>query len=147
MKFIADFMCCRLGRWLRLFGYDVIIYKEPSRKKLILLSLKELRTIITRDSKLSNKAYSIIKLKSTDFREQLKEIKNYGIKIETNMLYSRCSICNGEIIDINKDDVYGKVPPYVYETNNEFYSCKECKKIYWSGSHRKLIEKELQNLI
>lgn len=136
-----------LGGGFRLLGYDVLIYRESDRKKLVMLSLKEARIIITRDKKLSNKAFGVIRINSSDFRQQLKELKRHGIEINTDMLYSRCSICNGEIIPVNKVEVEDKVPPYVYENINEFYICSLCKKIYWSGTHRKLILDELKKII
>ena len=47
----------------------------------------------------------------------------------------RCSLCNGELTRVDKADVICKVPERVAQRNDEFFICKDCRQIYWKGTH------------
>lgn len=142
MKFVCDFMLGRLARWMRLLGYDTEFIKETDFHKLIVFADKEERSIITRNSRLKD-LKNVIYIKEERIEEQLKIILT--LFPETNPL-TRCSICNAVIVKIKKEDVYGMVPEYVYKTHNNFYSCPNCKKIYWEGTHIELMRDFLKRL-
>ncbi len=142
MKFVCDFMLGRLARWMRLLGYDTEFLKETDYNKLIVYAEKEGRTIITRNSRLKD-FKNVIFIKEEKIEKQLQIILT--LFPETNPL-TRCSICNTLIEKIGKEDVYGKVPEYVYDTQNNFYFCPECKKIYWEGTHIELMREFLKRV-
>lgn len=145
-KFLVDFMCGRLAKWLRILGYDAKFSKDTSRTKILIDSLRENRIVLTRDTKLSSKkAYKLILIKSDKIRDQVKQvIKELKLVLNPDKFFSRCSICNVEVEPIPKEKVKDEVPLYVYETTNEFYHCPECKRIYWQGSHYELFLKEVE---
>ncbi|MCS7151447.1 MAG: Mut7-C RNAse domain-containing protein [Endomicrobia bacterium] len=145
-KFIVDFMCGRLAKWLRILGYDAKFSRDTSRNKILMDSLRENRIILTRDTRLSSKkAYKLILIRSDKVREQVSQvIKELHLKLDKNKFFSRCSICNVVVQSISKDSVRDCVPQYVYETNDEFFYCPECKRIYWQGSHYTLFVKEVE---
>jgi hypothetical protein len=58
-----------------------------------------------------------------------------GIEQNAIRLFSRCIHCNLPIDKIDKNEVYGLVPDYIWETHDAFNRCNQCKRIYWSGSH------------
>ncbi len=148
-KFIVDFMCGRLAKWLRILGYDAEFIKDASRDKILLESLKEQRIILTRDTRLSQKkAYKIILIKSDKIREQVKQvIKELNLSLDKNKFFSRCSICNKKVIPVQKQEVKNLVPEYVYEHINEFYKCPQCGRIYWQGSHFDLFLNDIEKII
>ncbi|MFN3550187.1 MAG: Mut7-C RNAse domain-containing protein [Endomicrobiia bacterium] len=149
IKFLVDFMCGRLAKWLRILGYDTEFYKETERDKILIESLREQRIILTRDTKLSNKkAYKVLLIKSDKIREQIKQVlKEFNLKLDKEKFFSRCSLCNKLVVKIEKEKVKDEIPLYVYETQNEFYQCPECKRIYWQGSHFELFNKEIQQIL
>ena len=38
----------------------------------------------------------------------------------------------------------GKVPPYIYQSKTTFSRCPSCEKVFWEGTHRKKMEKEVE---
>jgi uncharacterized protein with PIN domain len=148
-KFLVDFMCGRLAKWLRILGYDAEFVKDTSRHKLIMKSLSEQRIVLTRDTRLSKKkVYKLILIKSDKIREQVRQvIKELNLKLQKEKFFSICSICNKKVEPVEKEKVKGLVPLYVYQTINKFYQCPECKHVYWQGSHYDLFLKEVEKLI
>lgn len=149
-KFIVDFMCGRLARWLRILGFDAEFFNDTSRSKILIESLKNQRIILTRDTHLSKKkAYKIILITSDKIRQQVKQvIKELNLKLNPKDFFSICSICNKKVQKVNnKNEVEGLVPKYVYENINDFYKCPECERIYWQGSHYYLFLKEIEKNI
>jgi len=152
MKFLCDQMLGTLAKWLRIYGFDTYFANsEISDDELLKISKDEDRILLTRDKKLVQRAHKEniknIEIKTTDVNEQLKIVLK-DLTIDKNKVLSRCILCNSVIDEIKKKDVDGKVPERVFETNEEFWFCKKCNKIYWKGSHyENMIEKmdELKN--
>ena len=148
-KFLVDFMCGRLAKWLRILGYDTEFFKEHSRSKILMQSLQQQRIILTRDTKLSSKkAYKILLIKSDKIRQQIKQVlKELNLKIDKEKFFTICSICNKKVLPADKESIKSFVPAYIYETQNEFYQCPQCKRIYWQGSHLELFNKEIEEIL
>lgn len=148
IKFIADFMLGRLARWLRILGYDTLYQNNFLPKEIMLLSLQEKRTILTRNTRLSpKKCWDIFYLKSDDYQQQLLEvIKHFGLKYTPEQMFKRCSICNTLLRQVNKSDYYEEIPDYIYRTHSEFYRCDTCQQIYWPGTHIEFIQKILNQI-
>lgn len=148
-RFIVDFMCGRLAKWLRILGYDAEFVKDISREKILLESLKEQRIVLTRDTKLSSKkAYKLILIKSDKIREQVRQvIKELNLVIDKNKFFTICSICNKKVVAVSKEKVKDLVPKYVYENISEFYECPQCNRIYWQGSHFDFFLDDIEKVI
>lgn len=68
--------------------------------------------------------------------EQLREVVSaLDIEKEDIRPFSRCIKCNTSIRRVEKNAVRGKVPDYIWETQDTFLTCSHCRRIYWSGSH------------
>jgi len=140
MKFIVDNMLGKLARYLRFLGYDTY-YSNSTIKddEIIEIASREKRILITRDKELASRYKNSFLLRTTDSKEQLKEvIKKFNLG--NSKILTRCSICNVELIRINKEQAKGKVPEKIYENFNEFYICPSCGRYYWLGTHAMNIE-------
>ena len=149
MKFLVDRMCGRLAKWLRLLGYDASYVTQAQKpEEIIYDSLREQRVILTRNLRISRaKGFKVYYVKSSDFFSQAKEVVGeFKLKIGEDKIFTRCIHCNGGIKKIEKREVEGLVPAYVYQTCEAFYCCKNCKKIYWKGSHLELARKILNRM-
>jgi len=149
LKFMADSMLGRLARWLRILGYDVVYEHSISDNDLIARALRENRIILTMDRELANRksAKNALLLRSDDYKEQLKHvITHYKIDCESH-IFSRCLLCNERLDSIEKEKIKDKVPPYVYATHYEFDICPQCRRVYWSGTHRCNILKKLDEIV
>jgi uncharacterized protein with PIN domain len=147
-RFLVDFMLGRLCRWLRLIGEDAEYFTGDDKGGIVYRSLKDRRIILTRDTRLSKKrALKIYYVTSDDFREQLKQVINeFNIAIDSNRIFTRCIQCNNALKPFPRKMVEGKVPEYVFQTQEEFSVCDRCQKIYWKGTHRDLIKKVLDKI-
>ncbi len=137
LKFISDGTLGKLSRWLRIAGYDVYYNFSKTPEEILSIHLKEKRIILTRNKWLLKNGIPglILFINSTNFIEQLKQvIDHFNLDIESS-LFTRCSLCNNILSRINKKDVADRIPEYVYKTQNEFYICNDCGRIYWEGTH------------
>lgn len=147
MKFIADGMLEKLSRWLRLGGKNVVcindlITEEENEDEILLeLAEKESRILITSDLELHRKALrknleSILIEETEDIAKQLLKItKSIGEEIEFKAETSLCPVCNGDLNAVEKTTISDEVPKQVIKENDEFWKCKSCGKIYWTGGH------------
>ena len=137
-KFLVDFMLGRLARWLRILGYDAVYTKKVIDSLLMVNAYKEGRIIITRNTRLYRRAgpANAVFINSDDYKEQVREvIKVLDLEFDRGMFLSRCADCNLPLINISKEMAQTKVPEYVFQTRNDFRTCPQCKRIFWSGSH------------
>lgn len=150
MKYIVDSMLGRLATWLRILGYDSEFFHEAEDKGLLLRALKENRTIITRNSHLRKRlGLKIIFIKSDFIREQVRQLLTEQADefvLVKERLFSRCTLCNREVESVPKENVRGRVPPYVYDTYATFSQCTRCHKIYWQGTHWEKLLQELKTM-
>lgn len=139
-KFIATFEVGRLCKWLRILGYDTEYFNKGKKSQLIMRSLREGRVILTRESNLSRySGIRTIRIKSDLVEEQVRQVlRQMRLKTEKDKMFTRCVLCNRPIHNVKKEDVKSKIPPYVYKTQNIFFKCQDCEKIYWKGTHWKL---------
>lgn len=139
MKFLADAMLGKLAKWLRMLGYDTLYFADSDDDELIRIAIREDRILLTRDELLCRRRMIRSRCFFVDWGstgEQVRQVmKRFSLKLSRENLFTRCTICNGEIVPIAKSDVVDRVPPYVYKTQNEFGYCKRCDKIYWRGTH------------
>lgn len=146
MKFLCDRMLGTLAKWLRIYGFDTFYANSGlDDSDLINISKKENRIFITRDKNLVFKArrenITVIQIDSTIIDDQLLMVLK-DIKIDNDLFLTRCLLCNSIIKDIKKEKVRDKVPERVFRSNDKFWFCNKCKKIYWKGSHyEKMLEK------
>ena len=140
MKFLVDCTLGKLVLWLRVLGYDTIYCETTINNGSILKrGIEEKRIIITRcrDSMQRNYTGSMIVISADKVWDQLEEMKReINFVPDPGKLFSRCVNCNSELRRIDRMDVKGLVPTYVYETHTQFKSCCKCGRIFWPGTHR-----------
>jgi len=135
-----------LAKWLRLLGFDTFYANtEITDEELLEIAKRDNRTIISRDKGLvrsgKKQKLDVIEMYDTDLDDQLNKVLEI-IKINENLILSRCTICNTILEDIEKNRVKDRVPKKVFENNEKFWFCSKCDKYYWTGSHYdKIIEK------
>ena len=138
MKFILTPELGRLSKWLRILGFDVAYISRDDITALIIQALRDNRIILTRNTRLLNKLRvgRAIGIKSDSVSLQLKQVLgDLNIRVDQQNMFSRCTICNTELSRVDKEKIQGKVPEYVFNTQEEFFSCLACRRIYWAGTH------------
>lgn len=137
LRFLLDCMLGSLAKWLRLMGYDAT-YAQLEDDLLILKARNEKRVLLTRDAELARHSYRKLGvhtflIKSTNLTEQLKEVTSeFNLKPKET---SFCPLCNVGLKPAKKKSIIGKIPPYVFKTQERFTQCPECHRLYWRGTH------------
>lgn len=148
-RFIADSMLGKLAKWLRLAGVDVKYDKNIGDDVLIQRASSEDRVILTRNRFIEKRkdAKDYLLIWSDHLTEQILEFARVFELGTLEYAFTRCILCNTLLEEVSKNSLSGKVPHYVWETQNEFRQCKSCGRIYWAGTHRENAERFLKKVI
>ena len=150
MKFLVDQMLGTLAKWLRFSGIDTYYATQSIHDdELLHIAKKENRVLVTRDKELIIRAQKrdiqVIPVFTRVLDEQLKKVL-IQTTVDSTQILSRCSLCNTQLISIVKEKVKDKVPDNVYQTNETFWICPTCHKIYWRGSHYDKILQKIKDI-
>jgi len=146
--FAVDKSLGTLAKWLRILGYDTL-YEADASSREFYARLEDPRILITRTIKIQKAfaSHNHVFITSAFLFEQLKQVVDQiGINPADIQPFARCIHCNLPIGEVNKNDVYGLVPDYIWETHDVFNRCSQCERIYWSGSHGERILEIIKKL-
>ena len=147
MRFVADKMLGKLAKWLRIIGQDVTYGPHLSGYGLIRAARREGRLIYTRDRSVAKKSPpEYLMIQSDRFRDQLKQVVQACRLDPVKNPFTQCLECNTLLDPIPKNSVQGKVPPYVFSTQERFSFCRKCQRIYWPATHQQRMLEELKTL-
>lgn len=136
-KFILDVHLGKLARHMRMLGFDTLYKNDLEDEVIVKLSLKEKRTILTRDVgllKRKNITHGYF-IRNTKTERQIEEVV-LRFQLENHIKeFSRCIDCNGLLESIEKEKILEKLPSKVKKFYTEYFICSNCSKIYWHGSH------------
>jgi uncharacterized protein with PIN domain len=149
-RFIADTMLGRLARWLRAMGCDVEYFPAIGDAELVQRGALNGRLILTRDTLLilrrpaRNNHFFVA---GDHFRDQVRQVvRAFTIEPFAGFL-TRCLECNAPLQEIDRKSVEGRVPPYVFATQEKFRGCASCGRLYWGGTHRERMKEELRVML
>ena len=147
--FIANGHVAKLGRDLRLLGLDTLIETNSGDQRIINLSNKERRMILTRDLNLlkNGSARFGYWVRSTDPEMQLKEVLHRFDLRKQMKPFTRCTTCNGLLKEVSLEKIADKVPPKVKEWCSKYKQCNRCGKIYWKGSHYEKLKEKVEQVV
>lgn len=136
MKFIADAMLGSLAKRLRLLGFDVLYDPSSTDNEVLRLSLEQARTILTRDTAFASRplASNHILITDDNIDRQIEQVLAFVPATASDAL-TRCSVCNGLLDAMNRNDARDLVPDHVFSTIDAYRRCRDCGRVYWEGSH------------
>lgn len=137
-RFMLDVHLGKLAKYLRLLGFDTVYDRDAVDDAAIInQALKEKRIILTRDIGLlkNKKVTHGYWLRATNPKLQVKEILLRFNLINDMKPFTRCLECNGELVRLRKPSSAKKIPARIKATHQQFNECRDCKRIYWEGSH------------
>ena len=147
-RFIVDANVGRLARWLRIMGYDALFLPGVEDADLVRLALAEGRAILTRDRlvmrrrAIASGRVSALLIGGDRLGEQLRQVvEAYGLNASGG--FSRCVECNEPLVTVERGEARGRVPDYVFATQETFVECPSCTRLYWRGTHWRNMVREL----
>jgi uncharacterized protein with PIN domain len=150
VRFLADAMLGKLAKWLRTLGCDVAYDPDISDREIAERGHREGRVILTRDTLLIRRREvrdNHFLVHGDSYRDQLRQVVDHFAIDPKGGLFTRCVRCNEPIAEVDKLQVAGKVPPFVYETQESFGSCARCGRIYWKATHWEEMERHRKEMI
>lgn len=129
----------RLGCLLRTLGWDTADYRGAIDRGFLNAALKEGRIALSRKRDMARRNYrgTLIIIEEDQAKDQLRTlIKRLRLNIEPESVFTICLECNARLMPVAREEVDGKVPPYVFVTQKEFRKCPACGRIYWAGTHK-----------
>lgn len=146
-RFIVDVNLGRLAAYLRLVGFDCRYRNDFTDAYIIETALAEHRIILTRDigllkdGRVTHGAF----VHATEPLEQLREVIE-RFQLENRLRrWTRCMKCHGVIESIDRDDPdIERVPDDVQARFDTFGRCRDCRRVYWPGSHFDRVRERLE---
>ncbi len=153
IKFIVDHNVGKLAKWLRIMGYNAVLFTEKDDGLMVKTALAQNRVILTKDTQIMRRRVvtsgrlKVILIAHSDPKAQLRQIVD-ALNLDYQFRpFSLCLECNEVLIEKSKDQVQELVPPYVFKTRSKFVECPSCHRIYWQGTHWEAMNRELKRLM
>lgn len=152
--FLVDENVSGLAKWLRLVGWDTVTLAFGSRDdEVVMKAFDEGRVILTNDRILSTKLdreLCFFLPQESLFQQFIRVVNKFSLP-QKQCWFSRCTICNSFIKPFEKKDFKELRPPEKIEQKYKsgelrLWSCPQCDRFYWKGSHLERIERTLSSL-
>jgi uncharacterized protein with PIN domain len=148
--FVADVHLGALVRLLRMLGFDVLYDKDLNEQQLLTAALQSGKVLLSRGRRIFQHkllSYGCL-IHSEAPQEQLQQVLQ-RFQLQNKLKpFSRCIICNCELVAVRKEAVVTQLLEQTNASFNEFWQCTCCKRVYWKGSHfykmQRFIEEKLQ---
>jgi len=151
MKFIVDANVGKLTKLLRLLGCDAVFFTGPNDGQMISRALAEQRIILTRDTHIPK--WGVVRrgevrallIRSDDPGQQADQVVR-EFRLHRDEAFSLCLECNVPLTSVDREAARNRVPPYVFQTQQQFLECPGCHRLYWRGTHWADMVRRLERL-
>jgi uncharacterized protein len=151
-RFITDQNVGKLTKFLRLLGFDTIFFIGESDTQMVQRALEDNRVILTRDTHIPKRRLvtsgkvKVVLIKSDNIDDQIQQVINELNLAGIIKSFILCLECNRPLSVRTKEEITGKVPPYVFQNQRDFMECSECRRIYWKGTHWQAMIKKMEKI-
>lgn len=139
-KFITDASLGRLAKWLRILGYNTVVFPNQAGREMLRQAATEGRIVLTRRKDMTGRQFSgcLFLITGVDVASQLNDvISKYSLKVDQQKMFGICLECNEKLYPVTREAVHDLVPPFIFENCTEYNQCPRCHKIYWAGTHQR----------
>jgi uncharacterized protein with PIN domain len=136
-RFVCDQHLGKLARLLRILGFDTLYQRDWREAEICRRAVADQRAILTCSrALLKRKQVTVGRLiRSRHADRQLQEVvQRFGLAARVS-LFGRCSLCNGELTEVPKQRVAGRVPAQTWLWLDRYFLCRGCDQLYWEGTH------------
>lgn len=136
-RFLVDINVSKVGRLLRMAGFDAVTHPHWPDRKLAACAVTEKRLLLSKDrALLMRRQIEFGRLiRAIEPTAQLHEVINLLALQDQMHPLSRCMICNSPLEPVAKKEIYHLLEPLTRKYYQEFSRCPGCGKIYWPGTH------------
>jgi hypothetical protein len=152
LKFIVDQNVGKLARWLRMMGYDSLFFDGRDDAQMVARALAEGRVLLTRDTGImkrrvvaSGRLRAILMESEAPERQMRQLMAALDLKGQWRP-FTLCLECNRPLEERGREEVAGRVPPYVYATREHYMECPACHRLYWRGTHWERMSRKLGDI-
>ena len=149
---MADSMLGSVARKLRIFGFDTLYLAHVEDSEVLKIGVDQDRVILTADREffkriVKAKAKGVLVGGSNELEDLVHILEKSGVEsIKWIGSKSRCSICNGQLVEINAEVAHEEVSERVASNHTVFFKCDGCNKLFWEGSHVKRLRSIARNI-
>jgi hypothetical protein len=149
IRFVLDGHLGKLATYLRLLGFDTCYCNDSADEELAAISHAEERILLTRDIGLLKRSLVTYGywVRAINPKQQIIEVLRRFALFSQIQPFIRCLRCNGNLVLVEKEEVFARLPPKTRQYYNEFYICQECKQLYWKGSHYAELQQLIEQII
>ena len=147
---MVDHNVGKLAKWLRIMGYNTLFFNGSNDSRMIAIALAEERVVLTKDTQImerrvvTNGRLKAILIQSDEPKLQMHQVID-SLHLDCQFKpFSICLECNQPLLEKSKQQVKDLVPPYVFQTQNQYMECPTCHRIYWRGTHWQAMTKKLR---
>lgn len=143
-RFFADHMLGKLSKWLRMMGFDVAYpQKDMTDSEIMEVCDVEARILLTRDHELYSRYARSVLIRSGNFKSQVVQFIA-GFPPHEERYFTRCTECNALLTKEETEAAAEGVPDSVRERGLTVWSCRNCGKVYWKGTHYDRILRQIR---
>jgi len=135
-----------------MMGYDSVFFNGDDDSGMVKQALAEDRIILTRDTgvmqrrAISSGRVRAVLVKSEEPEQQMRQLLILFHLKEQAKPFTLCLECNVPLESRSREEVTGRVPPYVFRTQMQYMECPNCRRIYWRGTHWEAMIRRLEKL-
>jgi uncharacterized protein len=150
---MVDENVAKLAKLLRLMGFDSVYFNGENDTQLVNTALKENRIILTRDTHIQERRpvtggkVKVILISADNIEEQIQQVTRELYLQDWIRPFTLCLECNQPLAARSKEAVQDRVPPYVWQTQQEYGECPKCWRLYWKGTHWEAMTRRLEKLV
>ena len=152
-RFIVDINAGKLARWLRMMGYDTLLFGHGEDYRMIRIALDQARIIVTRDTHVMERRViaggrlRAVLVTGDRAEDQMRQVME-RLRLDSDFRpFTLCLECNQSLVERDKQDVVDRVPPHVFRTQDQFVECPACHRVYWKGTHWEAMTRKLRGFV
>jgi uncharacterized protein with PIN domain len=133
-----------------MMGYDSLFFDSGDDSLLVRRALAEGRVVLTRDTAImerrvvaSGRLRAVLIKSEVPQRQMRQLVATLGLDCR-HRPFTLCLECNQPLVARQPGEVAGRVPPYVYKTQEQYMECPACHRIYWRGTHWEAMKRQLE---
>ncbi|WP_246106291.1 Mut7-C ubiquitin/RNAse domain-containing protein [Pseudonocardia kunmingensis] len=139
-RFLLDVHLGTLARRLRVLGVDTSYDNDADDPDLVARAGREQRVLLTQDRGLLMRRalWAGAYVRGHGATAQLADVLDrFAPPLRPR---TRCAACNGELVDVPKEQVVDLLEPGTRRRYERFARCRSCGRVYWHGAHGRRLD-------